>query len=195
MARPVHIDTEKLLETARRLFLAKGYKVGTAEIAREAGISEGSIFKRFHTKADLFRAALGFPEFDENALIQGLDQYDDMLEGLTTLICRLVGFERQVVPRIIMLWGHPSVVSLDLLHRDTENPPKRILAAIAAFLSEQSQKGRLNVANPQVTARAILGACHSFAFFEFMDQTGADQRETESFARSLARLLWEGIAP
>ena len=53
MGRPAIVDTEDLLRVAREIFLAQGFAVPTATIARAAGISEGSIYKRFATKEDL----------------------------------------------------------------------------------------------------------------------------------------------
>ncbi len=45
---------EKIVETARSLFAEKGYKsTTTAEIAREAGFSEGTIYRHFSSKKDL----------------------------------------------------------------------------------------------------------------------------------------------
>ena len=58
MARPVSINNESILEAAQKVFLKHGYKAGTKLIAREAGISEGSLFKHFKTKTDLFVAAM-----------------------------------------------------------------------------------------------------------------------------------------
>ena len=194
MSRPVHIDTEILLETARRLFLAKGYGVGTAEIAREAGISEGSIFKRFATKADLFRAAMGFPKFDAESFMEGLDTADTR-QNLVTLVARLVRFEMQLVPRIVMLVSQPRIVPLHFLHHDTSNLPQMVLDAIADYLSARVEKGEISLENPHIAARAILGSCHSYAFFNFVEHQEPRQDEIEKFSGQLVDILWEGIAP
>lgn len=48
-----------LLAKAHELFAAKGYQtVTTAEIARAAGIGEGTLFNYFNTKGDLFVASM-----------------------------------------------------------------------------------------------------------------------------------------
>ena len=194
MSRPVHIDTEILLETARRLFLAKGYGVGTAEIAREAGISEGSIFKRFATKAELFRAAMGFPKFDFESFMEGLDS-EETRENLVTLVTRLVTFEMQLVPRIVMLVSQPRIVPLHFLHHDTSNLPQMVLDAIADYLAAQAEKREISLENPHIAARALLGSCHSYAFFNFVEHQEPKQAEVRRFAQQLVEILWEGIAP
>ena len=58
MPRPVTIQDSAILDAARRVFLVRGYSASTAEIARRAGVSEGSLFKRFRTKTALFLAAI-----------------------------------------------------------------------------------------------------------------------------------------
>lgn len=55
MARPKSEDKRAaILAAATRLIVAQGLTVPTAAIAKEAGISNGSLFTYFATKADLF---------------------------------------------------------------------------------------------------------------------------------------------
>jgi len=49
MARPPVITEERILDAARGVFLKKGIRATTAEVAKRAGIAEGSIFNRFDT--------------------------------------------------------------------------------------------------------------------------------------------------
>ena len=55
MARPQTIHTDTILAAARDEFLAQGFTTATtARIAKRAGVSEGTIFKRF--RASLVRS-------------------------------------------------------------------------------------------------------------------------------------------
>ncbi|MFS0723074.1 TetR/AcrR family transcriptional regulator [Paenibacillus sp. 1P07SE] len=57
-----------ILEQAARLFEAKGYQqVTTAEIARAAGIAEGTLFNYYRNKGELFVAAVMPPSDDPQA--------------------------------------------------------------------------------------------------------------------------------
>ena len=56
MPRPRLIDDATLLAAAREVFVEKGVGATTREVARYAGVSEGVIFQRYATKADLFFA-------------------------------------------------------------------------------------------------------------------------------------------
>ncbi|MDF2892777.1 MAG: TetR family transcriptional regulator [Clostridia bacterium] len=55
-------ETQKrILETAIKLFAAKGYNgTTTAEIAKEASVAEGTVFKHYKTKKQLLRAILEY---------------------------------------------------------------------------------------------------------------------------------------
>ncbi len=53
MEKPIS-TRERIVNTARSLFAEKGYeRTTTAEIAREAGISEGTIYRHFDSKKEL----------------------------------------------------------------------------------------------------------------------------------------------
>ncbi len=195
MTRPTHIDTGQLLEVARKVFLEKGYNVSTAEIAHEAGISEGSIFRRFPTKAELFRAAMGFPTFDLQAVMEGLDQDADVRKRLETLLNALLEFQRQVIPRVIMIWSNPGLVPTQAMHPLDKAPPWRHLTALTKFLAQEAAAGRLRIDDPDVAARTIMGATHSYAFMEYMEHKAGMSTGQDDFIRRLVQLLWEGMAP
>ena len=59
MARPATIKDEEILRAAARCFSARGISATTAEVAERARISEGTIFHRFKSKAELFRGRHG----------------------------------------------------------------------------------------------------------------------------------------
>jgi AcrR family transcriptional regulator len=52
---------EQLLAAARELFVARGYRTTTAEVAAAAGVSDALVVKHFGTKEELFRAAIAEP--------------------------------------------------------------------------------------------------------------------------------------
>ena len=59
MARPTVIRDEQILDAARIVFLERGVLATTAEVAQRAQVSEGSLFKRFKTKAEQIGRASG----------------------------------------------------------------------------------------------------------------------------------------
>jgi AcrR family transcriptional regulator len=75
MARPKSDDKrDALMAAAARVIAAQGLSAPTAVIAREAGVSNGSLFTYFETKADLFnRLYLELKTGMATASLDGLD--------------------------------------------------------------------------------------------------------------------------
>jgi AcrR family transcriptional regulator len=57
---PARERRRRILEAARRVFAGAGYaNVGTADLAKAAGVSEACLYRYFKSKRDLFIASLG----------------------------------------------------------------------------------------------------------------------------------------
>src|SRR6187551_2653742 len=107
MARPTTISDERILEAARAVFLEHGIAATTADVARRAGVAEGSIFKRFSTKAELFKAAMAI-DFDDPDFIRtlvGARDEDQPADTLYQVGLQAVGFFRRMMPLIMMQFG------------------------------------------------------------------------------------------
>jgi AcrR family transcriptional regulator len=192
MARPKTIDNETIIEAARKLFLEKGFRVSTAEIAKAAGVSEGSIFNRFSTKEALFHSAMGIPQLDFEKLFEARVGQGQVEEQLTEIMLELVSFFRELMPRMMMLWAHPGMNPLEL-HRKPDTPPLLMLKAFTHYFDEEMRLGRIRSADPEVTARMCLGSVYNFVFFEL---TGIHVRmpiSAHSYVRGLVDILWKGI--
>ncbi len=79
--RPTAERQQQIAEAALRIITGKGvHRLTTQELAREVGISDGSLFRHFKDKAEIIRAAIGFLE---RTLFEGFPpQADDPLERL-----------------------------------------------------------------------------------------------------------------
>src|SRR5437762_1272943 len=110
MPRPPTITDRQILEAAREVFLEKGVTATTAEVAKRAGCAEGSIFKRFPTKVELFQAAMhqGTPELPEwiKRLCSEPGQ-GDLRDKLVQSGLAAIEFFRRIMPLMMMSWSHP----------------------------------------------------------------------------------------
>src|SRR5687768_119814 len=107
MARPVTIADEKILDAARNCFMTRGMHATTAEVAQKAGVSEGILFKRFGSKAELFKAAMfvgGPPLIDMQARVGKGDIEKQLLSAAEDLMSLF----RTIVPMVMMAWSHMS---------------------------------------------------------------------------------------
>lgn len=209
VARPATIRDEDITEAARDVFLARGIRATTAEVAERAGISEGSIFKRFRSKVELFEAAMR-PLIEEPpflAKLPALGGRGEIRQGLVEIGLEVVASFRATAPLMMMAWSNPDPASGMPRLLCHENPaPLRILGAFRAYFEGEMERGRLCRQDPEILARAFLGSLHNFVLFDLLFATrpeapGGGARaertaeETRRFVEDLVRILWEGVAP
>ncbi len=191
MARPTRISQTALLATARDLFLEHGYDVSTATIARAAGCSEGTLFKRFKSKEGLFREAMGIPDFDLEGRVEALVGQGDFQESLTNLCLEIVDYLRVLVPRVIRLWAHENSQLSRFMQR--RRGPRAALSALTHYFEAETALGRIAPEDPELLARVFMGSLHNYVFLELI---GVPTRmSARAFVRGLVSMIHDGIAP
>jgi AcrR family transcriptional regulator len=198
VARPTVISDERILQAAREVFLEHGVAATTAEVAKRAGVAEGSIFKRFATKAELFKAAMQ-PEFEEpdwlRTLVAARDE-DDPREVLYQVGMQAVAFFRRLMPLAMMQWSSGARRGLPDHLSGPNAPPLRALKTLGVFIERQIRAGRMRAHEPEIVARMLLGSIQSYVFFEILLRAQAKMPlPLEAYLRGLIDVLWTGVAP
>ncbi|MFO0692142.1 MAG: helix-turn-helix domain-containing protein [Polyangiales bacterium] len=198
MARVASIRDEDILAAARRVFLARGILATTAEVAADAGVSEALVFKRFRTKANLFRRALeaGFEASPwQRALTERVGQ-GDVRDELAVAALEAIRFLRVILPLTMMAWSNPGPSGLPEIFTEPNPPPLRALGQLTAYLEAEMAIGRIRPQDADIVARTLAGAVFHYVYFEsiFRAQQLLPVPE-ESFVRGLVELLWPGLAP
>jgi AcrR family transcriptional regulator len=195
MSRPTVIDDEAILKAARALFLEKGIRATTAEVARKAGVAEGSIFKRWKTKEELFIAAMQ-SEMAFTELFDRAQTGDDVQSMLVALGHSIIGFYRQKLPVIIMAWSNRTDDDPPHFLRGPNSPPVRGLKMATSFFEAQMRARRICRHDPEIVARQFIGALQNYVFFELiMRSTEELPLSEETFVRGLVNVLWRGLDP
>ena len=194
MSRPASIQDAALLAAARRVFLKHGYTVGTARIAREAGVSEGSLFKRFKTKADLFMAAMEVG-LGEQGWQQRLEQtvgVGDIRDALEFTGRQLLKRLRTVFPCIMMVRSS-GIVFAGACQGDRVPPPIQHIRTLARFFRAECKQGRLVMEAPEVQAHIFLGALSHYVFCETI--IGHRTAPAATYIRTLVDNILRSAAP
>jgi AcrR family transcriptional regulator len=186
---------QQILEAARRAFSRRGDVAGTTmrDIAAEAGISEGIIYRHFESKEDLFFEAAVRPLHEAFALgeekmaalvpeLPGADRhklavayYREMIELLADLI-PLLG---------LVLFGDPKVA--DPFYRD------HLMPALDELGDQWAEAYRRITGKDQPTARSASLVHFGVALMFALDQRrSANPPDIEAIAEELAR---EGYVP
>ncbi len=175
--RPPVISTEKLLQVAREVFLELGIRATTSEVAARAGIAEGTIFHRFKSKEELFRAAMNFDPDQVVAIVEGLAASagrGDLRQNLVGVAERFLELGRIAMPVMMMSWSNPE--SQLCVERTSERKSRyeRMIGALSGFFATEMSAGRLRQAEPEVMSRMLIGSLHHFCMTElFMGQSSS----------------------
>ncbi len=196
MARPSVITEEQILQAAREEFLKKGIRATTADVARRARIAEGSIFKRFETKYELFCAAMHVnPE--EPAFFRSLDgaKSGAPRQVLAEIALEILGFIRTVMPLIMMTWSNPSPSGLPRPLAKPNPIPLHLMKKLIRFFKREMSAGRLRRQDPEIAARVFLGGIQNYVFFELVLKAGKVPMPAEKFVKAMVDTLMRGLAP
>jgi AcrR family transcriptional regulator len=197
--RAPRIKDDEILAAARAIFLEKGIRGTTAEVAERAGIAEGSIFNRFPSKAALFQAAMR-PTLEEPAWVPAALAavgQGEVVENLVELGTQVLEFLRSILPIVMMSWSNPGQVgSIPDALAGPNPPPVRVLRAIGQVLEGEMKLGRIARRDPELLARVFLGSLQNYAFFEVLLRAQELMPlPTRTYVRGVVDLLWEGVAP
>ena len=163
-------DTQQaILLAAKTLFITNGYKgTTTIQIAREAGISEMTLFRHFPAKQDIFLAVIQpFFAFLDNLEIKN---QIDMRQTITDLLQNRLKFlmeERELV-RLVMMES--------FLTDRSENPVAGVMTRVEGLFAA------FNPADRELLVRVIAGYILSCIF---MPQKEHQKDEMESFLQGV----------
>lgn len=157
------------MEVARQVFLELGIRATTSEVASRAGIAEGTIFHRFKSKEELFRAAMNFdPDVEIESAVAHLTR-----EGDADLRQRLVDFAehfiatgRVALPVMMMSWSNPEQTLCSERTSERTSHYSRLLGALCSLFEEGIRVGRIGPAEPEVLGRMLIGSLHHFCMTE-----------------------------
>lgn len=157
---------QKILESAIRIFSEKGFSAATtSEIAKDAGVAEGTIFRYFKTKKDILRAIL----IQMINLMSGkvvIEQVEKILlesgdKDLRTVLKELLYDRIKLIDSVFPMAR--VVITEALFHEDVreaifQNIITRALDAFSIFHKKMVERGMIRSdIEPQVLFRAILG--------------------------------------
>jgi AcrR family transcriptional regulator len=195
--RPPVISRERLLEIAREVFLELGIRATTAEVARRAGVAEGTIFLRFKSKSDLFRAAMQFDPDEALAFVEQMPARagePDLRAVLLDFAEHFIRLGRVAVPVMMMTWSNPEQPGCMERGADRGSRYRRVIAALTRFFALEVQSARLGAGDPEVLARMLIGSLHHFVMGEVFAEGPVGKLNAAEFAREVVDVLLRSAA-
>jgi AcrR family transcriptional regulator len=180
-----------LLEVAREVFLELGIRATTLEVAKRAGVAEGTIFHRFKSKDELFRAAMQFDPDQAIAFVEQLPTFagkGDLRQTLVRFAEEFLHLGRVAVPVMMMSWSNPESQLCGPFADERRQRFRRVVRAMSTFFEVEMDAGRLRRRNPEVLARMLLGSLHHYCVSELVAQDVGGISLTD-FAREIVDVL------
>ena len=164
-------DTRRqILEAARRTLEIKGLLgASTREIAREAGVADGTIYVHFADRIELFLALLQeyLPPFVEPLRrLEHLAGRRTVRANLADVIEGALYWFEKLLPLFAPLAADPVLHGAfrQRLNERKEGPHLSV-AALEAYLAAEQKLGRVHPrANPRASAVLLFGACQYWIF-------------------------------
>lgn len=155
----------RILQAAEELFVERGFKAATtAEIARRAGVAEGSIYRHFASKDDVLLqlAAERFAAPVAGALGEVGQTSDE--EFLRRLLRERLQTARRYAPLARVLL-HEAQYNTELRERYVGNVVMRVIAMGESFFRNRIEAGAWRPLNPQIALRALIGMAVMFVLW------------------------------
>jgi AcrR family transcriptional regulator len=168
MGRPPRISRDELLDTARRIFAAKGFEGATlADIATELRVTPAAVLRYVESKQDLFRVAMRAritapPEFIlELAHVDARTDPRVVLRGIAE---RFIPFAEKVVAENIAIYMHDRARSLVVPFdpSDADSPPRRGLVIVSDYFRRAMEAGVVRAGDPKAAALLFMGSLQAY---------------------------------
>ena len=213
---------ERILAAAVEVIRARGIVAATTkEIARSAGVSEGSLYNHFANKTALFAAALGEVTGTARTAMTTLHQsagHGSVEENLVRLVADMVRFYGELLPMTGPVLADPELIAWlrddgpAKAQQEAPAAPARSggaaagpvmgHAALLGYLETERRAGRLKDDAPlPFLATALLGGCLQHAFMtrlagpEVVAMGAQLPRTPEEFAARLVPAVLAGHLP
>jgi AcrR family transcriptional regulator len=190
---------ERILAAAREVMLGKGLvRATTKEIARTAGLSEGTLYNHFANKEELFLCTLNELPSGFVSLMRGLHERagTETVQSVLEQIARsALDFYSEAIPMGASFFADPELLARhrELLQQRGAGP-QRANEAVAAYLRAEQGIGRVRGdADPDAVAYMLLGALYQYVYWrQFLGQPvqpQADDRFVNGLLSSLNRIV------
>ncbi|MGD0878729.1 MAG: helix-turn-helix domain-containing protein [Anaerolineales bacterium] len=188
----------QILEAATRVFAEKGYhRATTKDIARAAGMAEGTIYLYFENKSELLIALM-------EHLDQATTQTPDLNAGLemsprALLTKRLEEDLAQLGPNFDVLLAILPEVLADPFLRPQYYQRLVVpgLEGLAGHLQIRQERGEVNIANIPMAVRIFMAAMLGMEMLHILgDETVREAwKNPADLAENMARVLLDGLQP
>ena len=191
---------QQIIDAAEQVMREVGLTGATTkEIARAAGYAEGTIYKYFSSKQELFIATFweNLPSF-VSAVQAAVERAGEgtVEANIEAIALATLGYYEKIVPITAAFFADPELLGrlrewIREQPGDANTPPQRV----AAYIKREQELGRINKqADALGIATLLLGACFHRVFLGHMMGRDGGPTSQQQFVTTLAQTLMIGLA-
>jgi AcrR family transcriptional regulator len=193
---------DEIIQAAITVFSSKGFSASTTnEIAKEAGIAEGTIFRYFKTKKDILHGILlkMIKTFSSTIVLSGIEKIFRESEGkdlqsvFKEIILDRLNIARSIQPMAQVLLTE-AIYHADIREALYENLYLKALEFYTAFHSQMVEKGVIRPdISPETVLRTAMSAMAALILQFSLNTAVLDEKKMEKEMDAVADLLLNGI--
>lgn len=194
-AQLIALRRAQILEAATRVFAEKGFhRATTKDIARAAGIAEGTIYTYFAGKTDLLLGILN----RLNETEQRAEHFNSASEWDFRTF--LIAYLQQ---RMVTIWPNAEVfravlpellVNSDLREKYFQQVIEPTILVAEQYFQMQIEQGQMRAVNVPLTVRAIASMVLGLLILQLLGDQLLAERWTE-LPEVLATMIFDGLKP
>lgn len=185
--------SQKIIDAAMGLIRNKGYVATTTkEIAREAGVNECTLFRKFKNKKDIILQGVGQAQWRANVTPEIFAKIQWELQA------DLEMFMREYINRMT-----PDFVNLSIglrapqIYDETASlimkVPQAFLTAFTDYLNQMHQKGKIKKADFDALAMAFFSSTFGYAFLTASFGKNLTSVEKDEYIKNSSAIFAKGI--
>lgn len=194
--RPQTVSNDKILKIAREIFLEQGPQVSVEIIAKELGLSQPALFKRFGTKRNLMLNSMKIPKRIEwfEKIEDGPDDrsFEIQLKEVSDSIAL---FLKSMQP-VFQFLTTTDISPLELMPEGEIPPPVKGLKKLTEWLERCYEKGLIRKVDFRQAAMGVMGSIQFNAFAQTFIKTlkvNVDFPDKEESVDNMIDLFLNGL--
>ena len=184
----------KILQAARQVMAQKGFtRATTSEIAKAAGVAEGTIFRYFKTKKDILLSLIPREIIETLALIiEGNSKVWDE-EFLTQLIKNRLQLIKENLD-VIKILVYESQFNPELKEYFLQNVILKLSGMMENYFQQKINQGEFKPVNPKIATRTLVGMVGVFVMWkEFLKADKHDSFTEDQVVGEIVDIFLNGI--